>query len=82
METHVLAYSKYLRASYEASYRIAKSKMPFTIGEKLVLPIAVRITEIIHGHKYAYKFLKILLSDTTVSRGIEDISQDQFVQYS
>ena len=80
METHVHTNFKHLCASYEASYQIVKSKKPFTIGEELVLPIAVRMTEIIHGHKYANEFLKILLSNTTVSRGIEDISQDQFVQ--
>ena len=56
MVAHVLTNSKHLCASYEASYLIAKSKKPFTIGEELVLPVAVRMTEIIHGHKYADEF--------------------------
>ena len=49
-ETNVLTNPKHLRASYKASYLIAKSKKPFIIGEELVLPVAVRMTEIIHGH--------------------------------
>ena len=80
IETHELTDSKHLRASYEASYLIAKSKKPFTIGEELVLPVAVRVTEIIHGHKYADKSKKIPLSDPTVSKRIEDISKEQFEQ--
>ena len=80
METHVLTNSKHLRASYEASYLIAKSKKLFIIDEERVLPVAVGMTEIIHGHKYADEFKKIPLSDTTVSKRIEDISKDHFEQ--
>ena len=76
METHVLTISKHLCVSYEASYLITKSKKPFTIGQEPVLPVAVRMTEIIHGHKYADEFLKIPLSESTVSRRIEDITTD------
>ncbi|KAF2361853.1 hypothetical protein FHG87_007398, partial [Trinorchestia longiramus] len=50
-EAHVLTNSKYLRASFEASYIIAKTKQPFTIGEGLALPIAIRNTVIINGEK-------------------------------
>ena len=53
METHALTNSKHLCAPYEVSYLIATSKKPFTIGEELVFPVAVRMTEIIHDHKYA-----------------------------
>ena len=60
METHAFTNSKYLRASYEASYLIAKSKKQFTIGEELVLPVAVRMTEIIHGQRYADELKKFL----------------------
>ena len=80
MENYVFTNSKHLRASYESSYLITKSKKPFTIGEDLVLPAAVRITEIIHGHKYADELKKIPLSGTTVSRRIEDLIKEQFEQ--
>ena len=56
METHVIIKFKHLRTSYKASYLIAKRKKPFTIGEELVLPVAVRMTEIIYGHNYANRF--------------------------
>ncbi len=80
MEAHVFTNSKHLQASYEASYLIAKAKKPFTIGEELALPIAIRITEIINGKKYADELRKIPMSDTTVSRRILEISKDQFEQ--
>ena len=60
MENYVFTNSKHLHASNEASYLFVKSKKPFTIGEDLVLLAAVRITEIIHGHKYADKLKKFL----------------------
>ena len=56
METHVITNFKHLRASYEASYLITKRKKPFIIGEELILPVAVRMTKIIYGHKYADEF--------------------------
>ena len=43
---------KYLLASYEVSYFIAKNKKPFTIGEDLVLPAATEMVEILYGSKY------------------------------
>ena len=46
--------------------------------EELVLPVAARMTEIIHVHKYADKFKNFPLADTAVSRRIEDISKDKF----
>lgn len=45
---------KYLLASYEVSYCISKNKKPFTIGEDLVLPAAIKMVEILHGSKYVY----------------------------
>ena len=74
IEARVSTNSKYLRASFEAPYLIAKAKKPFTIGEELALPIAIRITEIISGEKCANELRKIPMADTTVSRIILKIS--------
>ena len=68
LETDVLVNKKYLRAPYEASYLITNAKKPFTIGEDLVLPVAIRMTEIIHGQKYADELKKNPLSNDTVGQ--------------
>ena len=51
LENYAFPQEKYLLASYQASYLIAKAKKPYTVGEELVLPTAVQITETIHGKK-------------------------------
>ncbi|XP_023242879.1 SCAN domain-containing protein 3-like [Centruroides sculpturatus] len=71
---------KYLLASYEVSYCIAKNKKPFTIGEDLVLPAAIKMVEILHGSKYSNDIRKIPLSNDTVANRISEISNDQLVQ--
>ena len=58
-EQQVQVHAKYLRASYEVSYLIAKSK-PFTVGEELVHPAAVKIAEIVLGSAHALKLKKFL----------------------
>ena len=71
---------KYLLASYEVSYCIAKNKRQFTIGQDLVLPAAIKMVEILHGSKYGDDIRKIPLSNDTVSKRISDINKDQLVQ--
>ena len=66
--------------SYKASQLIANAKKPFTIGEDLVLPVAIRMTEIIHGQKYADELKTNPLSNDTVGRQILEISNDQCEQ--
>ncbi|KAF2348676.1 hypothetical protein FHG87_020569, partial [Trinorchestia longiramus] len=61
-------------------YLIAKAKKPFTIGEELALPIAIRMTEIINGQKSVNELRKIPVADATVSRRILKISEEQFKQ--
>jgi hypothetical protein len=53
IEKHTTVPKKVLRASNEASYLIAKAKEPYTISEPLIIPVAIKITEILHGKKYA-----------------------------
>lgn len=67
---------KYLQASFEVSYLIAKDKKPHTIGESLLLPAAVRMVDIIHGKEYTEKLKAIPLSDNSVARRIEMIAED------
>ena len=74
------SYSTYdkatLKASYQLSLRIAKTKKPFTVGEELVLPCIVDATKAILGDKYAKQMQNIPLSNDTVSRRIEDMASD------
>ena len=69
-----------MRASYEASYLIAKSTKPFSVGENLVSPAAVKMSEIVHGKKYSDEIRKIPLSNDTVARRIAEISDGQLQQ--
>lgn len=68
--------SNALLASYHVSYRIAKCKKPHTIGENLVLPAAMDIVRTMFGESYAKQLQQIPLSDNTVGRRINDISED------
>lgn len=65
-----------LEASFEVSYLIAKNKKPYTIGETLLLPAAVKMVEIIHGKEYADKLKCIPLSANTVGRRIATIADN------
>jgi len=67
---------KALAASLEASYLIAKTKKPHSIDESLVLPAAMKIVSIMHGESYTNKLKMILLSRDTVSRRIENMSDN------
>uniref|UniRef100_A0A0K0EJ23 DUF4371 domain-containing protein n=1 Tax=Strongyloides stercoralis TaxID=6248 RepID=A0A0K0EJ23_STRER len=79
-EKFITVNKKYLLASYEVSYCIAKNKKPFTIGKDLVLPAAIKMVEILHGRKYGDDIRKIPLSNDTVSNRISDINKDQLIQ--
>ena len=76
-ESEFLTQEKYTRASFEVSWLINTTKKPFNIGEDLVLPVAVKMTEIVRGKKEAEDMRKIPLSNNTVSRRISAINDDQ-----
>jgi len=44
-----------LKASYEVAYRIANEKKAHTIGETLVKPCAVEMTELVCGTEHRKK---------------------------
>ena len=69
--------SNALLASYLVpNYRIAKCKKPHTVADTLVLPAAIDMVKIMFGESYAKQLRRIPLSDNTVSRRINDISED------
>ena len=66
-----------LNASLEVSYLIAKTKTPHTIGEKLIMPAAMKMAKAMYGEEEAKKLKVIPLSDNTVKRRIDAIAADQ-----
>lgn len=63
-----------LKASYLASFRIAKEGKPHTIGETLLLPAARDMVQAVLGAKAAKEIEKI--SNNTVKRRIDDMSSN------
>ena len=63
-----------LRASYEVSLIIAKA--PYTAGEKLIKPSAVKMAQILLGRNEAKRIDSVPLSDDTVNNRIADIAND------
>ena len=76
MKKFLTTSEKCQKASYEVAYLIAKDKKPHTIGETLIKPAAVAISQIMHGDKIADKVKEIPLSADTIRRRINKISQD------
>ena len=64
------------RVSYLVAQQIAKTKKPHTIGEELILPSAVIINEVMFGKEFANKVRAVPLSNDTVKRRIEELSDD------
>ena len=72
-----LAHSeKCQKASYEVAYLIAKNEKPHSIGETLIKPAAVTISQIMHGDKIADEVKQIPLSADTIRRRISEMGQD------
>ena len=62
------------------AYLIAKDKKPHTIGETLIKPAAVAISQITHRDKIADELKEISLYADTIRRRISKIGQDIMCQ--
>ncbi|KAG8231590.1 hypothetical protein J437_LFUL012282, partial [Ladona fulva] len=69
-----------LTASYEVAYLIAKQGKPHTIGETLIKPAVLKMTNIMLGKAAEVKLSLIPLSNDTISDRIEDMSKDILAQ--
>jgi hypothetical protein len=56
------------------SYSITKATKPHKISKSLIMPVAIKITEILHGKKYADELKFVPLSNDTVSKRKREIS--------
>lgn len=65
----------YVEASYKISYNIAKSGKGHTIGETLVYPCIKDAVQTVLGDESVDKISNIPLSNSTVHRRIDDMSQ-------
>ena len=63
-------------ASYVVAQMVAKTKSPHTIAENLVKPAVVEFAKIMFGSKVVNEIKAIPMSDNTVSRRIDEMSQD------
>ena len=63
-------------ASFKVAYRIAKCKKLHIIAEELVLPAALDLVSTIIGELTAQKLKAVPLSNNTISRRIDKISNN------
>ena len=62
--------------SFKVAYRIAKCKKMHAIAEELVLPAAIDLVSTMIGETVAQKLKVVPLSNNTICRRIEKISDD------
>ncbi|KAF2358342.1 protein of unknown function DUF4371 [Trinorchestia longiramus] len=67
---------KLVQASYELSLLIAKAKKPHSVGETLVKPCLLSAANTVLGEESQGKLMKISLSDNTVKRHVDELSED------
>ena len=63
-------------ASFEFAYRIAKCKKSYIIAEELVLPATLDLVSTMIGASVAQKLKALPLSNSTICRRIDEISDD------
>jgi hypothetical protein len=54
---------------------VAKKMKLHTIAESVILPACCKIVDIMFGEEYEKEILKIRMSDNTISRRIQDMSE-------
>lgn len=62
--------------SYELSLLITKKGSAHTVGEELIIPAAKIISNNLFDEKCTKKFIEIPLSNTTVKRRIDEMSEN------
>ncbi|KAL4107468.1 hypothetical protein QTP88_017810 [Uroleucon formosanum] len=67
---------KVLLASYKVAIRIEKCKKPHTIAEELIFPSAIDMVSTLIRESVANRLKNIPLSNNTISRQIQDISDN------
>ncbi len=68
--------SSVVEASYEVALEIAKQKKPHTIGETLIKPCTLKMVKRVLGDASERKIQQISLSNDTVKRRINEMSDD------
>jgi len=76
MTTIVRVSDKSKGVSYAVTELVAKTMKPYIIGEQLILPACREIVKIFFGIETEQEIYKIPLSDNTISRCINDTSED------
>lgn len=66
--------------SYVIAELVAKQMKPHTVAEQLILPACQKIVKILFGEEEEKKVLKIPIFDNTMSRHINDMSEDVEMQ--
>ncbi|KAF2349537.1 protein of unknown function DUF4371 [Trinorchestia longiramus] len=67
---------KLVEASYELSLLIVKAKKPHSVGDTLVKPCLLSAANTVVGEESQRKLSKISLSDNTVKRRVDELSED------
>jgi hypothetical protein len=75
-EKKVTIPNKALEASYKVAELIVENKKPHTIGESLILPACSEIVRIMFGNEAEAEIKKIPLSNNTIRRRVQDMSED------
>ena len=66
MTKHLTILEKAQKAWHEVAYLIAKDIKPHSIGETLIKPVAIAISQIMNGDKVTEEIKRVLFADVSV----------------